>query len=196
MILHSKITPKHPQITPDHTRSSQERAFGTYFRTGLCQNSFPHCPVLHVSTRVEKIRRYASLVRKHGRSKVARAQTTVWGGKLLKYCLHPFQGVRHPNRVSGFSSKSSFMCETWLACIRVSHICYKQQVSYESYLDWPTGFPVKRDGIEYFYAIIVHVDHGCVHSRKHTYLCFVYLYLYLFFFVGSYICAEQERSGP
>ena len=90
-------------------------------------------------------------VRTHGRSKVAHAQTTVCGGKLLKYCLHPFQGVRHPNRVSGFSSKSSFMCETWLACIRVSHICYKQQVSYESYLDWPTGFPVKRDGIGCFY---------------------------------------------
>ena len=57
MILHSKIakiTPKHPQITPDHTRSSQGRAFGTYFLTGPRQNSFLHCTVLHVSTRVEK----------------------------------------------------------------------------------------------------------------------------------------------
>ena len=91
-------------------------------------------------------------VRKHGRSKVALAQTTVCGGKLLKYCLHLFQGVRHPKRVSGFSSKSSLMCKTWWDCIRVSHICYKQQVSYESYLDWPTGFPVKRDGIGCFYT--------------------------------------------
>ena len=43
MILHSKITeitPKRPQITPDHTRSSQEHAFGTYFLTGPRQNSF------------------------------------------------------------------------------------------------------------------------------------------------------------
>ena len=44
MILHSKITkitPKRPQITPDQTRSSQEHAFGTYFLTGACQNSYP-----------------------------------------------------------------------------------------------------------------------------------------------------------
>ena len=43
MILHSKITkicPKRPQITPDHTKSSQEHAFGTYFLTGPRQNSF------------------------------------------------------------------------------------------------------------------------------------------------------------
>ena len=43
VILHSKIpkiTPKRPQITPDHTRSSQEHAFGTYFLTGPRQNSF------------------------------------------------------------------------------------------------------------------------------------------------------------
>ena len=38
--LHSKITPKRPLITPDHTRGSQERAFGTYFLTGPRQNSF------------------------------------------------------------------------------------------------------------------------------------------------------------
>ena len=34
VILHSKITkitPERPQITPNHTRSSQNRAFGTYF---------------------------------------------------------------------------------------------------------------------------------------------------------------------
>ena len=36
MILHSKITPKRPQITPDHTRSSQEHA---YFLSGPHQNS-------------------------------------------------------------------------------------------------------------------------------------------------------------
>ena len=43
MILHSKITkitPKCPQITQDHTRSSQEHAFGTCFLTGPYQNSF------------------------------------------------------------------------------------------------------------------------------------------------------------
>ena len=37
MILHSnipEITPKRLQITPDHTRSSQEHAFWTYFLTG------------------------------------------------------------------------------------------------------------------------------------------------------------------
>ena len=31
MILHSKITPERPQITPDHTRSSQNHAFVTLF---------------------------------------------------------------------------------------------------------------------------------------------------------------------
>ena len=35
-----KCTPKRPQINPDHTRSSQEHAFGTYFLTGPRQNSF------------------------------------------------------------------------------------------------------------------------------------------------------------
>ena len=35
-----KCTPKRPQINPDHTRSSQEHAFGTYFLTGPHQNSF------------------------------------------------------------------------------------------------------------------------------------------------------------
>ena len=40
MILHSKITPKRPQIIPDHIRSSQEHAFGTYFLTWPRQNSF------------------------------------------------------------------------------------------------------------------------------------------------------------
>ena len=47
VILHSKIpkiTPKRPQITPDHTRSSQEHAFGTYFLTGPRQTIFLHCP--------------------------------------------------------------------------------------------------------------------------------------------------------
>ena len=43
VILHSKITKittKRPQITPDHNRSSQEHAFGTYFLTGPRRNSF------------------------------------------------------------------------------------------------------------------------------------------------------------
>ena len=47
VILHSKIpkiTPKRPQITPDHTRSSQEHAFGTYFLTGPRRTIFLHCP--------------------------------------------------------------------------------------------------------------------------------------------------------
>ena len=44
MILHSKITKIHSKTfsnTPDHTRSSQQHAFGTYFLTGACQNSYP-----------------------------------------------------------------------------------------------------------------------------------------------------------
>ena len=47
VILHSKIpkiTPKRPQITPDHTRSSQEHAFGTHFLNGPRQKLFLHCP--------------------------------------------------------------------------------------------------------------------------------------------------------
>ena len=47
VILHSKITKittKRPQITPDHNRSSQEHAFGTYFLTGPCKTVFLHCP--------------------------------------------------------------------------------------------------------------------------------------------------------
>ena len=42
VILYSKITQitaKRPQITPDHTRSSREHAFGTYFLTGPRKNS-------------------------------------------------------------------------------------------------------------------------------------------------------------
>ena len=44
VILHSKITPNRPQITPDHTKSSQEHAFGTHFLTGPRQKKILHCP--------------------------------------------------------------------------------------------------------------------------------------------------------
>ena len=44
MILHSKITPKRPKITPDHTKSSQKHAFGTYFLNRPRQTIFIHCP--------------------------------------------------------------------------------------------------------------------------------------------------------
>ena len=51
MILHSKITPKRPQITPDHTKSVH---LGHIFLLGLAKTVFLHCPLLHVSTHVEK----------------------------------------------------------------------------------------------------------------------------------------------
>ena len=43
VILHSKITritPERPQITPDHTRSSQNHAFWTYFLHWASPNNF------------------------------------------------------------------------------------------------------------------------------------------------------------
>ena len=44
LILYSKIPPKRPQITPDHTRSSREHAFWAYFLTGSRQTRLFHCP--------------------------------------------------------------------------------------------------------------------------------------------------------
>ena len=40
----NQITPKRPQITPDHTRNSQKHAFGSYFLAGPRQTIFLHCP--------------------------------------------------------------------------------------------------------------------------------------------------------
>ena len=57
MILHSKITEllqnvlKSPQITPEVPKSVH---LGHIFLLGLAKTVFLHCPVLHVSTRVEK----------------------------------------------------------------------------------------------------------------------------------------------
>ena len=42
--LLNQITPKRPQITPDHTRNSQKHAFGSYFLAGPRQTIFLHCP--------------------------------------------------------------------------------------------------------------------------------------------------------
>ena len=51
MILLSKINPKRPQITPEVPKSVH---LGHIFLLGLAKTVFIHCPVLHVSTRVEK----------------------------------------------------------------------------------------------------------------------------------------------
>ena len=40
MILHFQITPERPQITPDHTRSYQNHAFGTNFLDWASPNNF------------------------------------------------------------------------------------------------------------------------------------------------------------
>ena len=50
MILHSRITPKCPQITPEVSKSVH---LGHIFLLGLAKPVFLHCPVLNVSTRVE-----------------------------------------------------------------------------------------------------------------------------------------------
>ena len=50
---------KSPQITPEVPKSVH---LGHIFLLGLAKTVFLHCPVLHVSTRVEKNRRCASLV--------------------------------------------------------------------------------------------------------------------------------------
>ena len=44
MILQSKITPERRQITPDHTRSFQNHALGTYFLYWASPNNFSSLP--------------------------------------------------------------------------------------------------------------------------------------------------------
>ena len=59
LILHSKVTPKCPQITLYHARCSDEHAFGTYFLTGPSNNvsslspspNRGNPPVLHMAFR-------------------------------------------------------------------------------------------------------------------------------------------------
>ena len=51
--LHSKITPERPQITPDHTRSYQNHAFGTYFLLGHAKQFFFAVPHSHSPPQTE-----------------------------------------------------------------------------------------------------------------------------------------------
>ena len=61
VILHSQITQECPQITPDHTRGSQNHAFGTYFLywaspKKLFSTPFPNLGRLRIRIRVIKFK--------------------------------------------------------------------------------------------------------------------------------------------